>query len=129
MEHESKFRNQPGDVHVSKVASLWPLNENELYERIKVLRDASRSHTLGRDGNVFRFMPNGGIAGATYDWKDLPRAVVRDSTGELELLVDAYRCGDALCSDGKSRGPPAVIGIYSSEPARARVFLDGIGYK
>lgn len=127
---ERQFRNQPKNVYLTEVAHLWPLQENEFWKQIGVLRDAAVSHTIG--GNPLNggpFLPNGGIAGATYAWENLPRAVVKDSTGELELLVEAYRCGGALCSSGTSRGPPALIRVYSSEPARARVFLDGINYK
>ncbi len=131
--YEFKFKNQPADINVFDVASSWPLQDTEFWERIQKLRSASVRHTI--DGNQLNggpFLRNGGIAGATYDWERLPRAVVKDSKGELELLVDAYRCGDALTlmSDGTERfGPPAVIRLYSSEPGRAKAFLSEIGYE
>ncbi len=129
--YELRFKGQPADINVFEVARSWPLQDTEFWERIQRLRSASVQHTM--DGNQLNggpFLRNGGIAGATYDWGRLPRAVVKDSIGELELLVDAYRCGDALMSDGTGRfGPPAVITLYSSEPVRAKAFLSGIGYK
>ena len=45
----------------------------------------------------------------------MPRAIVRDGQGELELLVEAYKWWN---------GHAALISVYSDAPVRARRFLD-----
>ena len=112
------FRNQPKDVTLTSVLTL----NGGFDSCIAKLTSAAVRHTLD-DG---RLMENGGMCSNGYDWENVPRAVVRDGEGELELVVDAYKRGTALGGNGV-RGPPAFITIYSSEPERAAAVLKGIG--
>ncbi len=85
---------------------------------IRRLRNAASSHTLDSDS----FMENNGMGGATYDFKDVPRAVVSDDKGDITIFVEAYKAGDGIAV------PPPCVTMYSAEPKRARKVLANLGY-
>lgn len=72
------------------------------------LKDLSYTHGLRG------LLPNVGNGGTPYTFKDVPRAVIKDPIGELELLIEAY--------NGTDRGS-ALIKVYSGLPDRAAYFL------
>ncbi len=89
----------------------WNIERERFLAFLERLRQLSSSHTLDQ-----RFIRgNGGSASNPYRFSEVPRAIVRDGQGELELLVEAYDEWD---------GHVALIGIYSDAPVRARRLLE-----
>ena len=88
----------------------------ELVFYLDQLKKLSRAHTLPLEYDS-GLLSNGGLGSVGYilgdEKRDVPRATLVDSQGELEILVEA-------CKPGAG---PAFINIYSTEPERARSIL------
>ena len=92
--------------------SNGPYLEGILFrDYIERLKRISVTHDLDRE-----FLKNFGSAMNPYTFGNVPRAVVEDTAGKLELLVEAY---DAQSQDYGN----GMINIYSIEPERAKQIL------
>ena len=69
---------------------------------------------LGIKHGLRGILPNTGNGRTPYTFKDVPRAVIGDPIGELELLIEAYK---------KTDTGGALIRVYSAQPDRAAYFL------